>query len=81
MLAKEHECIQVMKCQTPMQELTYVGACIKRLVQQGTRYKDIAVVARSLTLYENHISDVFERYQIPYFMDQRKEISFNSIIL
>ncbi|MEG1449013.1 MAG: hypothetical protein RSC41_06745, partial [Oscillospiraceae bacterium] len=74
--------IKTIKCKNILSELSFVGASISRLVKEGgERYKNIAVVARDLSPYESYIKDIFEAYEIPFFMDMRKGISFSAIIL
>lgn len=84
--AEDYSCdkatIQTIKCKNILSELSFVGATISHLVKEkGERYKNIAVVARDLSPYENYIKDIFDTYEIPFFMDMRKEISYTAIIL
>lgn len=44
------------------------------------RYKEIAVVAGSLGPYEGIIRSVFAEYDIPYFLDQKKNISTHALV-
>ncbi len=41
---------------------------------RGLRYRDIAVVTRNLEGYEKLISSIFTQYDIPHFIDRKKEI-------
>ena len=55
---------------------------INRLVrEEGIRYRQIAVVTGSVGQYGEHVEDVFEKYNIPYFMDETKGILFNHFII
>ncbi|MEY8516035.1 PD-(D/E)XK nuclease family protein [Lachnospiraceae bacterium 29-84] len=63
---------------TPRQELHFIAKEIKRLVREGTyRYKDIAIVCGDVGLYGNYAKEVFGTYQIPFFLDARKNIVFH----
>lgn len=53
---------------------------IKCCRDRGYRYKDIAVITRNLEGYENIISAVFKEYNIPYFIDEKKDIEGNLIV-
>lgn len=47
----------------------------------GYRYNDIAVVSGDLDSYENLIRVIFSEYEIPYFIDKKREISSNPLII
>lgn len=57
------------------EEVRYAAACIRRVVrEEGMRYRDIVVIARSVEDYQTILEDVFARYDIPCFMDERIEV-------
>lgn len=47
----------------------------------GVRYKDIAVVTRDLPGYGNLVRAIFKEYEIPCFIDEKKEVVDNPLIL
>lgn len=47
----------------------------------GYRYNDIAVISGDLDSYENLIRAIFSEYEIPYFIDKKREISSNPLII
>lgn len=47
---------------------------------EGFRYKDIAVVTAGIEFYETNIKKVFTQYDIPYFMDTKKDIMSNPFV-
>jgi len=47
---------------------------------EGMRYKDIAVVCGNLDLYEKFIKAIFTQYEIPYFIDKKKEIAGHPLV-
>ena len=53
---------------------------IRKLLEQGYCYRDIAVITGDLGAYSSLIEDVFEEYRIPIFMDQTKKITLNPFI-
>ena len=62
----------------PRQELHFAAREIKRLVrEQNYRYKDIAIVCGDVELYGNYANEIFDTYQIPLFLDTRKNIVFH----
>ncbi len=62
-------------------EVEHVAAKIISLVRdQGYRWKDIAVVTNNTEDYAPLIKRVFEEYDIPFFLDQKRRIMHNPII-
>lgn len=55
---------------TPYEEADYVARTIRRLViENGYRYRDFEVIARSTETYQGILDRTFEKYEIPFFMD------------
>lgn len=62
----------------PRQELDFIAGKIKELVRmQGCRYKDIAIVCGDVEMYGNYAREIFDTYEIPLFLDTRKDIIFH----
>lgn len=47
----------------------------------GFRFRDIAVVSGDLEGYESLVRAIFSEYNIPYFIDKKREINNNPIIV
>ncbi len=61
-------------------EVEHIAASIVALVrEQDYRWRDIAVLG-NLGTYGTVLRRVFNEYEIPYFMDEKREISDNPII-
>lgn len=74
--------ISVINADDIYNEIEYVSAQIKHLiVDEKYKYSEIAVIARSLGDYENVIESTFQKYEIPYFMDTRQNVTQKSLIL
>lgn len=57
---------------TAMEEIAGTAVQIRRLVREsGYRYGDMAVVLGSMD-YQEHVSRVFTRYDIPVFLDEKR---------
>ena len=58
-------------------------ACIEisKLLRQGYRAKEIAVICRDLSEYENHLKFCFNKFNVPYFDDQRQAIDTQPLII
>jgi ATP-dependent helicase/nuclease subunit B len=48
---------------------------------KGIRFSDIVVASRDLNRYEKLIKAIFTEYNIPYFIDQKRDIKSNPIIV
>lgn len=69
--------IHLAATRTPREELTLVAREINRLIRQGYRYREMAVVTGSMEAYQNYMEPIFAKYEIPYFMDATKEVLFH----
>ena len=54
---------------------------IRKVRDKGLRYKEIAVAVRNLSEYEKLIKVIFKQYDIPCFIDRKKDISSHPLIL
>nr|WP_268869861.1 exodeoxyribonuclease V subunit gamma [Clostridium senegalense] len=63
-------------------EIQYVAKEILRLCRdENYRFKDIAVITRNLDSYEDIIKAIFSEYKIPYFLDMKKDVESNPIVI
>jgi len=73
--------IAIRSLSNPKEELLYAAANIHQMVQEeGYRYKDFAIVSGNAQGYANYVKDIFEAYEIPYFIDEKKTILFHPFI-
>ena len=73
--------IEMMSCSTPAEEVAWAARIIMRETRErGARYKDIAVLVRSLEDYHDLIRHQFQRLEIPCFMDQRESIVHHPLV-
>ncbi len=76
--AGEDQDIRFFSLLNPRQELHFIAGEIKRLArEENYRYKDIAIVCGDVELYGNYANEIFDIYQIPLFLDARKNIVFH----
>lgn len=62
-------------------EIEHVASEIVKLVRnENYRYKDISVITKNLNLYSSLIKVIFENYNIPVFIDEKKELSENILV-
>lgn len=78
---KEQENISIYELSDPQTEVQFVCRKIHELLRtKGYKYQDIAVVTGDLPGYSHFIQQEFEKFQIPYFLDQTQGIILNPFI-
>ncbi len=75
------ENIKLFLANNQYSEIENIAINIVKLVRNnGYRYKDIAVITKSLEVYSNLVKVIFNKYQIPVFIDEKKDLSQNIIV-
>ena len=69
--------ISINLVQNPYSEVENVAREIIKLVKNGYRYRDIAVISKQLDIYSNLTKAIFNSYDIPVFIDEKKELNQN----
>ena len=77
---KNPEEIEVWQCATPKEEVLGTVCEIKRLIQNGLRYKDIAVVTGDVAGYGDLLMRYFDEAGIPGFEDSKRGILGNPLV-
>jgi ATP-dependent helicase/nuclease subunit B len=73
--------LEVFAASSLYTEVENVAAQIIHLVRdRGYRWKDIALVSGGLDQYRMILKRVFEEYDIPYFMDEKRSIMNNPMV-
>ncbi|MBZ9689234.1 exodeoxyribonuclease V subunit gamma [Clostridium estertheticum] len=76
------ENIKVFKGLNAYSEIEHVAKDILRLCRdENIRFNKIAVVTRDLPAYEKLIKAIFTEYNIPLFIDKKKDITSNPLIV
>jgi ATP-dependent helicase/nuclease subunit B len=76
------ENLRLYKANNNYDEVEQVARDIIRLTRdKGYRFRDIAVVCRDLDNYEKITSAIFNEYNIPYFLDKKREITGNPLVV
>lgn len=74
--------IKIFKAQNSYSEVEYIAGDILKLVrEEGLRFNDIAVITRDLSSYEDITKVIFKEYEIPYFLDKKRDISGNPLVI
>lgn len=75
---KEVKNLAIFLAKNPYSEVEQVAKEIVTLVKEkGYRYKDIVVMTKEMETYEALSKAIFNSYQIPVFLDEKKELSQN----
>ncbi len=70
--------IKLFLAKSPYSEVEYVAKEILKLVKEKKcKYKDIAVVSGNMEEYTGDINVIFNKYNIPIFIDEKKDINQN----
>ena len=77
---KENKNINMFLAQNPYSEIEQVARQITRLVRdEGLRYKDIAIITKNIEEYSSLVRSIFLKYDIPVFIDEKRDLNQNII--
>lgn len=76
---RKSENIHLYSCTNTYTEIENIANHIIDNVKQGYRYSDIVVITRDIEKYQDAIWAIFNKYNIPYFLDCKTNISNNQI--
>jgi ATP-dependent helicase/nuclease subunit B len=71
--------LRLCSCTDPEAEATLAAREICHFVRKGGRYREAAVLVRSLENYAEPVRRVFARYDIPIFLDRRESVSHHPL--
>lgn len=78
---KEVENIELFLASNPYSEIEYVAGKIVELVRdKGYRYREIGIITKNLDTYSSLIKAIFSKYDIPVYIDEKKDLSQNILI-
>jgi ATP-dependent helicase/nuclease subunit B len=66
-------------CPDPEAEAILAAREIRRFVRNGGRFRETAVLVRSLDRYTTTLRRVFDRYDIPFFLDRRESVAHHPL--
>ena len=74
--------IRLAACANPEAEAAFAARAILKFVHDdraGNRFRDAAVLARSLDGYHKPLERAFRRYGIPFFLDRRESVAHHPL--
>ncbi|MDP4152438.1 MAG: PD-(D/E)XK nuclease family protein [Bacillota bacterium] len=81
--AKKKACdVSVFCAADPYAEVDFIARRILKMVRlDGMRFRDFAVIGRSLEGYNGIIESVFSKYDIPVFIDTKRDMLTNPVLM
>ncbi len=78
---QEQDAIRIHAARTPWEESLAAAGAIRRLVrEEGLRFREIGVIVSSMEAYGDYLKRAFDLYDIPVFMDHKRNILLNSFV-
>ncbi len=77
---EQTERVTVYRASGLYDECDFVARTVRSLVEGGMRYREIAVIARAAEGYRGVLETYFDKYDIPFFMDQPQNIDAMPIV-
>lgn len=72
--------VRLVSCADPEQEVTVAAREILRFVRHAdARFREVAVLVRSLEGYHELVRRVFRRYGLPFFLDRRESVAHHPL--
>ena len=71
--------IRLAACANPEAEAVFAAREILKYVRHGGRFRDAAVLVRSLDGYHKPLERAFRRYGIPFFLDRRESVAHHPL--
>ena len=78
---KDVENISIFLAKNQYDEVENIAKQINKLVREdGYRYKDISVITKNISTYSSLIKVIFGSFDIPVFIDEKRELNQNIIV-
>lgn len=78
---KKVENLSLFLAQNPYEEIEEIARKITQLVRdEKMRYKEIAIITKEIDGYASLVRAIFSKYEIPVFIDEKRDVNQNSII-
>ncbi len=77
---KEQQELQIFETTTPAEEVHQTAIAIRRLLEEGMAYRDIAVIMGDMESYAPYVEAEFAQMGIPCYLDRTRGILLNPMI-
>jgi ATP-dependent helicase/nuclease subunit B len=79
--AISEDAVQIFVADNRLDEVEYCAAKIVDLVRhEGYDWQDFAVVTNDLDAYAMSIKRMFDEFELPYFLDQKRQVANNPLV-
>ena len=79
----QYECenINIFLAKNQYSEIENIAKIITKLVKEkNLRYKDVSVITQNIDTYSSLVRSIFTQYDIPVFIDEKRDLNQNVII-
>lgn len=76
----ERGAVSILRCSSPYEEAEAVANEILSLLQQGYRYREIAVIARNAESYRGILDSALETAGIPHFLSEKSDLPTKPLV-
>lgn len=74
------EKIHLSLADNPYSEIEWVAQnIVQKVKKEGYHYHDFAIMSKNISLYSSLAKAIFDAYDIPLFVDEKKDLSQNSL--
>jgi ATP-dependent helicase/nuclease subunit B len=77
--AEASNAVELVECFDAEAEVLHGARLIHQHVRAGGRYREVAVLLRSMEGHQDIVQRVFHRHGIPYFMDRRESVAHHPL--
>lgn len=78
---KENKNIKLFLATNPYSEIEYVAnQIIEEVRDNGYKFKDIGIITKNIETYSSLVKVIFSKYDIPVYIDEKKDLSQNILI-
>lgn len=75
------ESISIYRASNVNDECEEVSRQIRKLLREGSKASDIAVITRDIEKYRDELGYAFKKYDIPFFYDERQPIKTQPLVV
>ena len=78
---KDVENIELFLAKNEYSEVEEIAKKISKLVRKkGLRYRDISIITKNIENYSSLVRAIFNKYEIPVFIDEKRDLNQNIIV-
>lgn len=79
-MTNKNENLSIFLASNPYSEIENVAIQITKLAKKGYKYEEMAVITKNIDTYSSLCKAIFEQYNIPVFIDEKKDLGSNILV-